>query len=503
MHAREAYDELMRWTRREALLASCAELLGWDELTYMPRRGGAHRAEQMALLAGMLHQWGTDPYLGELLAAVEGSSLIADPAAPEAVNTREVRRIYDRQTRLPRSLIEEAARVTSIAQQEWEVARAQADFARLRPWLEKVVAIRRREGELLGRGNGPYDALLQDYEPGATGADIARFFEALRGDLVDLVGTLAAVPGRRDHAVLRREYPADRQRLFGERVASAVGFDFQRGRLDTAVHPFCASMGPGDCRLTTRYSRNDFSDAFFAVLHEVGHGLYEQGLDPIHWGTPMGEPPSLGLHESQSRLWENQVGRSRAFWRHFFPQAQEAFSQALGDVSEEGFYRAVNHVEASTNRVRADEVTYNLHILIRFELEQALVSGDLAVAELPAAWNEAYRRTLGVTPANDAEGCLQDGHWPAGQIGYFPTYTLGSLFAAQLFARAAADLGDLDAQMARGDFEGLRGWLATHVYRQGGRYPAGVLLARATGLPPDHQPLVAALRRKYGELAAR
>jgi carboxypeptidase Taq len=292
----------------------------------------------------------------------------------------------------------------------------------------------------------------------------------------------------------------ERQRIFCEAVAAALGFDFRRGRLDTAVHPFCSSIGPGDCRITTRFRSSNLSEALFAVLHEVGHALYEQGLDPQHYGTPMGEVPSLGLHESQSRLWENQVGRSRPFWTHFFPRLRQVFHEALGDVTLDDFYFAVNHVEASTNRIRADEVTYNLHILLRFALEQALIHGELSVADLPAAWNEAYRRYLGIVPANDAEGCLQDGHWAAGQIGYFPTYTLGNLFAAQLFARAAADVGDLDARFACGDFEGLRGWLAEHVYQPGGRYPAARQVERATGAPPDHRPLVAALRTKYSEL---
>jgi carboxypeptidase Taq len=500
MHAQAAYDELIRRTREESLLASCAELLGWDELTYMPRGGVAHRAEQMALLAGMLHERGTDPRLGELLDVLEGSDLIVDPDSPAAVNVREIRRVYDRQTRLPRTLVEETARVTSVAQGEWEIARADADFARLRPWLEKVVALKRREGELLGRGATVYDALLNDYEPGAASAEIARLFEALRIDLMPLVDALTNAPRRPGRDVLRRAFPLERQRLLGAEVAAAVGFDFQRGRLDTAVHPFCSSIGPGDCRITTRFHPHNFSDAFFAVLHEVGHGLYEQGLDPAHYGTPAGEVSSLGLHESQSRLWENQVGRGRPFWDHFYPRTRQMFPEALADVGPDEFYFAVNRVEPSTNRVRADEVTYNLHILVRFELEQALMERELPVADLPAAWNEAYRRYLGVTPADDAEGCLQDGHWASGQIGYFPTYTLGNLFAAQLFARAAVDLDDLDACLRRGDFTSLLGWLGEHVYRPGGLYPAARLIERATGSPPDHRPLISALRHKYGEL---
>jgi carboxypeptidase Taq len=500
MKAQAAYDELVRRSRQEALLASCAELLGWDEETYMPRDGVAHRADQMAFLAGLLHEWATDPRVGELLGVLEGSALVRDPESPATVNVRETRRVYDRLTRLPRRLVEELARTTSFAQQEWGVARQNADFCSFRPWLEKVVALKRHEADALGYEDAAYDALLEDYEPGATSRALAQLFDALRRELVPLVTALTYAPRKPNVAVLHRDYPVDRQRVFGETVAAAVGFDFHRGRLDPTTHPFFSSIGPGDCRITTRFSARNFSDGFFGILHEVGHALYEQGLDPAHYGTPMGESGSLGVHESQSRLWENLVGRSRPFWEHFFPLARQVFHEALAGVTLDEFHFAVNHVEASCNRVRADEVTYNLHILVRFELERALMAGDLKVADVPAAWNEAYRHYLGVTPPNDAEGCLQDGHWAAGLIGYFPTYTLGNLFAAQLFAKAAEELGDLDAQLARGEFGGLLGWLRAKVHRQGQRYLAARLIERVTGSPPDHRPLVQGLRRKYGEL---
>jgi carboxypeptidase Taq len=292
----------------------------------------------------------------------------------------------------------------------------------------------------------------------------------------------------------------ERQRLFGELAAGVVGFDFGGGRLDATVHPFCSGIGPGDCRITTRYRACDFSGGFFGILHEVGHGLYEQGLPPAHQGTPMGAPPSLGVQESQARLWENLVARSRPFWRYFFPLARQAFHEALAGVGVEEFYFAVNHVGFSLNRVLADEVTYNLHILVRFELERALVSGDLTPADLPGAWDEAYARHLGVRPADDAEGCLQDGHWGSGLVGYFPTYTLGDVFAAQLFARAEGDLGGFEEAFGCGDFSGLLRWLREEVHGQGSRYPAARLIEHATGSPPDHRPLVRYLGRKYGEL---
>jgi carboxypeptidase Taq len=502
MQAQAAYDELIRRTREASLLASCAELLGWDEETYMPRGGVAHRGNQMALLAGLCHERATDPRLGELLGAVEGSPLVHDPESPAAVNVRELRRHYERSVRLPRSLVEETARATSLAQQVWAEARENADYDRLRPWLDKVLSLKRREAECLAGEGGLYDALLDEYEPGARSQDIARVFAALREELVPLVRAVAASRRRANVGLLRREYPVERQRVFSEAAAAELGFDFQCGRLDTTAHPFFSTIGPGDCRITTRFTGHDFSDGFFSTLHEVGHALYEQGLGPEHYGTPMGEAPSLGLHESQSRLWENVVGRGRPFWLHFFPLARQLFHETLRDVTVDDFSFAVNHVEPSPCRVRADEVTYNLHIFLRFELEQALVSGDLKPADLPAAWGEASRRYLGVSPRDDAEGCLQDGHWASGMFGYFPTYTLGNLFAAQLYARAEAELGELGSAFARGDFSELLGWLRASVYRHGHRYRAARLIEKVTGSPPDHRPLVQALRRKYGALYA-
>jgi carboxypeptidase Taq len=500
MTAQAAYDELIRRSREESLLASCAELLAWDEETCMPPGGVQHRAAQLALLAGLQHEKAADPRTGALLAEVERSSLVRDPDGDAAVNVREIRRAYHRATRLPRALVEEIASATSLAQHEWAAARRNADFTRFRPWLERVLALKRHEAEALGDGATPYDALLEEYEPGARSDDLARLFDDLRRELVPLVTALTYSGHRPRVALLEREYPVDRQRFLCEAVAAAVGFDFQGGRLDPTTHPFFSSIGPGDCRITTRYNAYHFSDAFFGTLHETGHGLYEQGLDARHQGTPLGDAPSLGMHESQARLWENTVGRGRAFWQHFFPRARQVFHEALADVGPDEFHFAVNNVEPTLIRVGADEVTYNLHILIRFELEQALLSGDLPVADLPGAWNDAYRHYLGITPGDDAEGCLQDGHWASGLIGYFPTYTLGNVFAAQLFARAERDLSCLDQAFGRGDFSGLLGWLREKVHQQGGRYPAARLVERATGSPPDPRPLLESLRRKYGAL---
>ncbi len=314
-----AYTELLRRVREGALLESCANVLGWDERTYMPHQGSAHRAEQMGLLARLTHEMLTAPILGELLAIVEGSPLIRD--ADAAANVREIRRHYDRAVKLPKELVEELARVTTRAQQVWQEARQANDFAAFQPWLEKVVALTRLKAEAIGYKSVPYDALLDEYEPGATTAEITKLFAALRSDLVPLVSAIAASGRRPRRDLLEREYPVEQQKQFGQAAATAIGFDFDAGRLDVTTHPFCSGIGPGDCRITTRYNPHHFNESFFGILHEAGHGIYEQGLPAEHFGTPLGTFASLGIHESQSRLWENQVGRGRPFWEHFFPRA--------------------------------------------------------------------------------------------------------------------------------------------------------------------------------------
>jgi carboxypeptidase Taq len=490
MHA--AYEELLRRARENAVLLSCAELLSWDELTHMPPGGAENRGEQMALLFGLHHRRSSDPRLGELLSAVESDcSLLTDG---QLASARELRRRYDRAVRLPPSLIEEQARVTSVAQREWELAKDNDDFPRALPWLERILRLKRAEAECLladGKGGGKhasaYDALLDDYEPGATSRQLQSLFESLRAGLMPLLDRIVGSPRWRPTNVLRRDYPVDRQRVFVESVAASLGFDFHQGRLDPTAHPFFSAIGPGDCRITTRYRQNEFGEAFFATLHEVGHALYEQGLDPAHYGTPLGESASLGIHESQSRLWEQRVGRGLPFWRHFYPLAKQVFHEALHGVSLETFHRAVNHVEPSFNRVRADAVTYNLHILLRFEIEQALVAGELPAADLPAAWREKHVQYLGLAPPNDAEGCLQDSHWAGGMFGYFPGYTLGNLIAAELFEAAERDLGDLSESFAVGEFSPLLTWLREKIHRHGQRYSASELILRATGSPLDHR----------------
>jgi carboxypeptidase Taq len=496
-----AFGELTRLLREAELLGTCASVLGWDEQTYMPTGGAEHRANQLSLLAGLTHERKTSPRIGELLGELEQSGQLGDPDGDVAANVREARRTYDRLTKLPRRLVEEISHTTTLAQQAWVKAREHADFVQFLPWLEKMISLKREEAEAIGYGAGvPYDALLDEYEPGTTAAEVAAVFQPLREELVRLVAAIQASSRRAPVELLERFYPVTAQQVFAEGAAKRIGFDFQRGRIDRSPHPFCSGFGPGDCRLTTRYHDHHFSSAFFGVLHEAGHGIYEQGLLPEHFGLPTGQAVSLGIHESQSRLWENFVGRSRSFWQYFFPYAQQAFPAALKDVALDDFCFAVNDVRPSFIRVEADEATYGLHIMLRFELEQQLIAGDLKPADVPGAWNELFAKSFQLTPPNDAQGCLQDIHWSGGLLGYFPTYALGNLYAAQFFDSARKDLGDLSGQFALGAFEPLKRWLNEKIHRHGRRYPAARLVERVTGKPLSHEPFLRHLTAKYTEL---
>ncbi len=498
--AQKALEELTKRVKQISVLSSCSAILGWDERTYMPRNGAEHRSNQHSLIAGMAHEQFTSPMIGDLLDEVEGSDLVKDPLSPAAVNVREIRRAYDKKVKLPKELVEEISKTTTLSEHAWVDARKKSDFSQFAPWLTKMIDLRHKEAEAVGYEKEAYDALLDDYEPGESVENIAKVFENLRKDLVPLVDAIANAPKKPDVSILERDYPVDRQQVFGQAASAAIGFNYSGGRLDITTHPFCTTIGPGDVRILTRYNPNHFGQAFFGTLHESGHGLYEQGLLPEHFGTPMGEPISLGIHESQSRLWENTVGRSRSFWEYFYPRAQQTFWDSLSDVSLDDFYFAVNDVRPSLIRVEADEATYNLHILLRFEIEHAIFKKELKTEEIPGVWNEKFKKYLGITPPDDARGCLQDVHWAAGLIGYFPTYTLGNLYSAQFFAQARKELGDLDAQFARGKFDTLLGWLREKIHHQGQRYRADDLVKEVTGEALSHKYLIDYLREKYSPL---
>ncbi len=493
-------DRVVIHARQTAVLESINSVLGWDERTMMPTEAGDFRAEQMTLVAGLIHERWTNREFGEWLGQLAESPLAADPHSDAGATIRRLKRQHDKRVKLPQKLVEELTHAAVIGQQVWQRARNDDDFAAFRPALERIVGLKRQQADALGYAGCRYDALLDEFEPEEQTAGVAAVLARLRDALVPLVAEIRASGRQPDRAILQRSYPVDRQEAFGREAAARIGFDFNRGRLDATAHPFCSGLGPSDCRITTRYNEHAPTMAFFGILHEAGHGIYEQGLRGDQYGLPPGEAVSLGIHESQSRLWENFVGRGRAFWEFFYPKARAAFPTALGDVPLDAFYGAVNDVQPSLVRVEADEATYNLHILIRFELEQALLEGDLPVGDLPGAWNAKYAQYFGIEPPDNRLGVLQDIHWSGGAIGYFPTYSLGNLYAAQFFAQADSDLAGLAGLFARGEFAPLRDWLGEKIHRQGQRYTAAELVQRVTGRPLGHESLVEHLRAKLGPL---
>ncbi len=494
------WENLCTFARETALLQSTQSLLEWDERTLMPSGAGPYRAEQVTYLAGMIHRRRTNAEFGQWLGELADSELASDPHSDAAATIREFQRDYDRLTKLPQTLVEETTRASVVGQQTWVTARENNDFEAFKPQLEKLVDLKRQAADALGFEESPYDALLDEYEPGAKTSEVANVLKQLADAIVPLIQRIAESDRQAPSDILRRRFPTPAQQQFGRDAAKRIGFDFDRGVLSETHHPFCSEMGPDDCRITTRYDEQYFPTSFFGTLHEAGHGIYQQGLRTEQFGLPPGDYISLGIHESQSRLWENLVGRSRAFWNHFYPLAQSTFPEALSDVSPDDFYFAINEVRPSLIRVEADEITYNMHIVVRFELEQALVSGELAVPDLPDAWNQRYEAYLGITPPDDAAGVLQDIHWSAGLFGYFPTYSLGNLYASQFFEQAQSDLGDLEAQISRGDFDPLREWLTEKIHRPGKQFTAAELVRLVTGRPLDHTPLVNHLYHKFGTL---
>ncbi|MEM1060075.1 MAG: carboxypeptidase M32 [Verrucomicrobiota bacterium] len=493
------YEKLVARGRELAVLGSTASVLSWDQETYLPPAGVAFRAEQMAELSSLAHTRATAPEIGEWLASCEGANGKLDPL--QRANVREWRRDYDKATRLPNRLVKELTEATSLARERWVAARQERDFEQFRPALEKVLALTHEKADCLREGKdglSAYDALLDEYEPGAEAEALRPVFAELRDAIVELLPAALAISEQAQVNRLRGDYPQAKQEEFNRAAAMAIGFDFDAGRIDTTTHPFCTGLGPRDVRLTTRYDERDFTSSFFGVLHEVGHGLYGQGLRADAFGTPAGEDVSLGIHESQSRLWENQVGRSEAFWRVWYPTAREVFGNLEGLEMDE-FLLIVNRVEPSYIRVEADELTYNLHIILRFELEQALFDGSLAVADLPGAWNEKFESMFGFAVDHDSNGCLQDVHWSLGALGYFPTYTLGNLNAAQLFDAAREQIEGFDAQLATGDYSGLLAWLRENVHEKGRTLSPDELMRAATGRPTEAHHLVSYLRQKYAE----
>ena len=495
------FSWLVAYCRETALLQTALDVLQWDERTGMPAAAGGYRAEQVTLLTGMIHARRTAPRYGEVLQSLSASDLAADSHSDQGATIVRLLEDYQRDVRLPQRLVQALARATVRGQQSWDTARRADNFASFRESLREIVDLKRQAADHLRKeGYSSYEALMDEFEPGARVEPLRQVFADLRGQLVSLVRQIADAACQPDVSLLQRHYSVEAQRAFSRMAAEAIGFDFHRGRLDETSHPFCTSLGPDDCRILTRFDAHWLPGGLYGTLHEAGHGIYDQGLRTDWHGLPPGSYVSLGIHESQSRLWENLVGRSRAFWQYLFPHAVRAFGAALSDVTVDQLHFAVNDVRPSLIRVEADEATYNLHIIIRFELEQELIAGSLAVDDLPGAWNDRYHEYLGIRPPSDADGVLQDVHWSAGLFGYFPTYTLGNLCASQLFDAAERELGDLPAQIAGGDFRPLRQWLQEKVHQHGRCYNPSELIERATGAPLSSDSLIASLRQRYTQL---
>jgi carboxypeptidase Taq len=489
-------------TRMQELrdLQGAIGLLTWDQETFLPHKAEPARGAQLSTLQGLYHERLTSPALGELLAEADRA---ADLTSDQRAMVRVLRWERDRAVKVPGDLVRAIAEAQSHGLSAWRAARKAKDFRLFQAALETMLHLRRQQADAMGHGGQRYDALLEGYEPGMRVERLRPVLLSLERRLVPLVRTLAEAARRREDPrapLAGKRFARQAQIAFTMDLLRAMGFDLEAGRQDESIHPFTGGTHPRDVRLTTLVDESNPLRALFGTIHEGGHGLYEQGFSEEHHRTPLAAAPSMGLHESQSRLWENVVGRSRGFWSHFYPALQAALPGALGDVTVEQFYAAANDVRPSLVRVEADEITYNLHILLRFELELVLISGELPVADLPAEWNARLERLLGLRPPDDLQGVLQDIHWATGDFGYFPTYTLGNLYSAQLWDAARRAVPDLEDQVRRGHLLGLLEWLREHVHRQGFRYPAEELIQRVTGQGLNEESFLRYLREKYSEL---
>ncbi len=479
--------------RELAVINSSAAVIGWDQETYLPPAAAQHRADQLAWLSSRAHELATSDAWKKDLESAEAADAGGDPKL--TANLRELRREFDRATKLPVELVARDSVASSLAKHAWANARERSDFASFAPHLETLLGIAREKADLWGYTGEPYDALLDGYERATSTAAVASLFDAMRPAVREIAARAVENSAARSPSLPDGPYPVAAQQQFNARVAESIGFDFTAGRIDTTTHPFCTTLGPRDVRLTTRYMETDFTSSLFGVLHEAGHGLYEQGLPAEDFGLPSGSAVSLGIHESQSRLWENHVGRSRTFWEKWYPTAQESFPQLAGFPLVK-FLNYLWRAEFSPIRVEADEATYDLHILLRFELERRMVSGDLAVADVPAAWNESFRELFGFAPKDDRHGCLQDIHWSMGGLGYFATYTLGNINSAQLFAAARKD-PTIAAAIDRADYLLLLEWLQKSVHTHGATLDPAELIRQATGSTPSTDAYLTHLQSRY------
>ncbi len=503
MKSDEALARLHELDRAHRTIARVSAVLQWDQETYLPPAAVEERADQLGVLEGIAHERATDPQIGRLLERLGSVSdnPRGDASLPDVERDflRVLRRDYERATALPADLVVAQARDAGLSQAAWVRARASDDFSAFAPHLRTMINHAKRKARCLGFAERPYDGLLDLYEPGMGEDAIATVFGPLRDRLSALVRRIAA-KGPVDTSFLSRVYPVEAQDAFGREVMRDLGFDLARGRLDLSAHPFTTTLGCDDVRITTRYAPTNLASGLFSIIHETGHALYELGFGPDLRPSLLAEGTSMGIHESQSRFWENVICRSLPFWRGRFPALRAAFGDQLAAVDAEEFYRAVNVVRPSLIRVDADEVTYSLHVILRFELERRIFGGTLDVDDLPGAWRALMKDLLGVESERDAEGVLQDVHWSMGAFGYFPSYALGNLYGLQFWRALKRDLGDMDAEIEAGRFKAILAWLREKIHSQGRRMDPADLLASVTGERLDSRPFTDYLESKYGAL---
>ncbi len=490
--SKSAYSSLCELARERALIATTASVLGWDQETFLPVKAVDYRAKQLGWLSGKAHELATSSAWEKALeeAEAEGSN---DPL--ESANLREFRHHYDRSAKLSRELVEHETQTSSRAKSAWMEARRKSDFSVFAPALETLLDIARQKADLWGFKEEPYDALLEEYERGSTTAEVADLFGSCRASIIEIAREAVENSSDTPANLLEGDYPVERQKVLNREIAESLGFDFEAGCINTVTHPFCTHLGPDDTRLTTRYDKTDFLSSLFGVMHEAGHGLYDQGLPNSEHGMPSGQAVSLGIHESQSRLWENHVGRSRAFWEKWLPRASDIFPD-LRRFSLDEFLEGVNRANYSCIRVEADEATYDLHILLRFSIERRLLNRDLEIAEVPEAWNEEFRSLFGFLPPDDASGCLQDIHWSMGGLGYFSTYTIGNLNSAQLF-KAATSSEEISCECDKANYLPLLEWMRKNIHSAGSIMLPQELMLSATGEHTNPSYYLHHLRKRF------
>ena len=494
------YQKLLEHVHELNDLGKAAALLYWDREVYMPRGGTAERIAQLTTMSSLIHRMSTSDEAGEL---IENAATELDGApydSNEASLIRLLRRTYADARKLPAEYVARSSTISGEAREAWVRARAENDFAHFQPWLEQIIGLCQEEADYYGYEDERYDALLDKYETNMKTVEVRAIFAAAKAELVPLREAVDDSPVKLDDSIVHQAYDVEKQKAFARYIATALGYDFERGHLGTVVHPFAISFSRNDARITTRWYPDFLNPSLFGTLHESGHAMYEQGTHADLSRTPLARGTSLGIHESQSRMMENIVGRSRGFWQAHFPTLQGYFPEALGSSTAEDFYRAINKAQPSFIRVEADELTYNFHIILRFELEQAMLNGDLVAADLPAAWNDKMRELLGIIPPSDKEGCLQDVHWSRPGFGYFPTYALGNLYGAQFFETAIEQNPAIVDELAQGKTTALLAWLRENIHQHGKKFTPGELVQRVTGKPLSHEAFMRYAWAKFGNL---